>query len=55
MAERCGEDWSGIHCQLRAGHQSAHAARVDGALYTFVHPYWGNRIELDWAETEDEG
>jgi hypothetical protein len=39
---------------LWAGHASAHAARENGALISWRSDEHGDRIELDWAEQEDE-
>ena len=43
-------------CQLREGHQSAHAARDGGALVSWANPSAGEHakdIVLDWYDNPD--
>jgi hypothetical protein len=51
---QCDHYWSGLRCQLWAGHASAHAARQNGALISWRSDEHGDRIVLDWADQEDE-
>ncbi|HTZ43184.1 MAG TPA: hypothetical protein VMB79_04925 [Jatrophihabitans sp.] len=43
-----------MRCQLRAGHRSAHAARQAGALISWRSTEHGDRLVLDWAESDSD-
>jgi hypothetical protein len=52
----CGDRRGDATCQLAAGHDSAHAARMHGMLMSWIN--WGaatdgTRISTDWAEPRD--
>jgi hypothetical protein len=51
---QCDHYWSGLRCQLWAGHASAHAAREDDALIYWRSEQHGDRVVLDWADRADE-
>jgi hypothetical protein len=53
VAKQCIAQWAGTRCQLREDHYSAHAAHELGTLTSWVHPIWGGRIVLDWADAQD--
>lgn len=49
MPSQCEQYWSGLRCQLWAGHASAHAAREDDAVISWRSNEHGDRVVLDWA------
>ncbi|MFL6161991.1 MAG: hypothetical protein ACJ74U_07165 [Jatrophihabitantaceae bacterium] len=53
MPTQCQHCWSGLRCQLWAGHASAHAARENDTLTSWRSEEHGDRIVLDWADQED--
>lgn len=53
MPNQCDHQWSGLRCQLLAGHFSAHAAREDDALISWRSEH-GDRLVLDWADRTGE-
>lgn len=49
--DRCDDRWGKVRCQLIDQHESAHAARVEGALMTWANPAAGTHsrvIDTDW-------
>jgi hypothetical protein len=52
MPTQCDHYWSGLRCQLWAGHASAHAAREDDALISWRSEEHGDRVVLDWADEQ---
>ncbi|HEU5271400.1 MAG TPA: hypothetical protein VFU36_15850 [Jatrophihabitans sp.] len=54
MPNQCDHHWSGLRCQLRAGHASAHAAREDDAVISWHGNGHDGRVVLDWAVRQDE-
>jgi hypothetical protein len=50
MPTQCEHYWSGLRCQLWAGHASAHAAREDDAIISWRSEQHGDRVQLDWAD-----
>jgi hypothetical protein len=54
MPTQCEHYWSGLRCQLWAGHASAHAAREDDAIISWRSEQHGDRVELDWADRDDD-
>jgi len=49
VPSQCEQYWSGLRCQLRAGHVSAHAARENDAVISWRSNEHGDRVVLDWA------
>ena len=54
MPTQCEHYWSGLRCQLWAGHASAHAAREDDAIISWRSEQHGDRVKLDWADRVEE-
>jgi len=50
VTEQCLMEWDGLRCQLRADHDSAHAARADGALITWLNRNGSCSLDLDWFD-----
>jgi hypothetical protein len=51
--DRCDSRWSATQCELVNGHQSAHAARQDAALISWVNSVAGDHagdLVLDWFD-----
>jgi hypothetical protein len=54
VPSQCEHSWSGLRCQLWAGHLSAHAAREDGAVISWRSDEHGDRVVLDWAVQQQQ-